>query len=159
MNGNADVLSRRMNHHRKELDASREEIFRLSQEVEDLKADKVILEARVDSMSERLCRCSEGSPRTHSVGSGAAPLELEGEELEYVTPPLTNSPAHKEVPSLVQGPPCFKRDFGLLTHGVSLAGSLESSSNPLLESSGEEEQLRDAPLPGSVCGQRTIRGK
>src|SRR6201995_727702 len=41
---------------------------------------------------------------------------------------------------------------------ASLAGS-SSSSNPLLESSAEEERLRDAPLPGSVCGQRTIRGK
>src|SRR6201990_1552343 len=34
-----------------------------------------------------------------------------------------------------------------------------SSSNPLLESSAEEERLRDAPLPGSVRGQRAIRGK
>src|SRR6201992_1291967 len=40
-----------------------------------------------------------------------------------------------------------------------LAGSSSSSSNPLLESSGEEERLRDAPLPGSVRGQRAIRGK
>src|ERR1700753_1692864 len=71
---------------------------------------------------------------------------------------MTSSPAKEEVPSLVQGPPCFKRDFGLLTHGVSLAGS-SSSSNPLLESSGEEEQLRGAPLPGSGCGQRAVRGK
>src|SRR6201992_2942079 len=39
-----------------------------------------------------------------------------------------------------------------------LAGSL-SSSNPLLESSAEEERLRDAPLPGSVRGQRAIHGK
>src|SRR6201992_3443211 len=39
-----------------------------------------------------------------------------------------------------------------------LAGS-SSSSNPLLESSAEEERLRDAPLPGSVGGQRAIRGK
>src|ERR1700753_694028 len=50
-----------------------------------------------------------------------------------------------------------QRDFGLLTHGV-LAGS-SLSSNPLLESSAEEERLRDAPLPGSVRGQRAIRGK
>ena len=63
MNGNADVLSRRMNRHRQELDASREEMVRLSQELEELRADKVILEARVDSMVERLCKCSEGSPR------------------------------------------------------------------------------------------------
>src|ERR1700759_4031221 len=39
-----------------------------------------------------------------------------------------------------------------------LAGS-SLSSNPLLESSAEEERLRDAPLPGSVRGQRAIRGK
>src|ERR1700759_4537837 len=39
-----------------------------------------------------------------------------------------------------------------------LAGS-SSSSNPLLESSAEEERLRDAPLPGSVRGQRAFRGK
>src|ERR1700759_4785497 len=39
-----------------------------------------------------------------------------------------------------------------------LAGS-SSSSNPLLESSAEEEWLRDAPLPGLVRGQRAIRGK
>src|ERR1700753_1834271 len=71
---------------------------------------------------------------------------------------MTSSPAKEEVPSLVQGPPCFKREFGLLTHGVSLAGS-SSSSNPLLESSGEEERLRDAALPGSVRGQRAVRGK
>src|ERR1700753_456967 len=41
---------------------------------------------------------------------------------------------------------------------ASLAGS-SSSSNPLLESSAEEERLRDAPLPGSVRGQRATRGK
>src|SRR6201992_3767923 len=39
-----------------------------------------------------------------------------------------------------------------------LAGS-SSLSNPLLESSTEEERLREAPLPGSVRGQRAIRGK
>src|SRR6201992_564808 len=39
-----------------------------------------------------------------------------------------------------------------------LAGS-SSSSNPLLESSAEEDRLRDAPLPGSVRGQRAVCGK
>src|ERR1700755_911665 len=92
-------------------------MVRLSREVDDLKADKVMLEARIDSMAKCLCKCSEGSPRTRGVGSAAEPLELEDEELEYVTPLLTSSPA-EEVPTLVQGPPCFKRDFGLLTHGV-----------------------------------------
>ena len=157
MNGNADVLSRRMNRHRQELDASREEVVRLSQELEELHADKVILEARVDSMAECLCKCSEGSPRVRGIGSAAAPIELEDKELEYVTPPMTSSPTEEEVPSLAKGPPCFKRDFGLLTHGV-LAGS-SSSSNPLLESSAEEERLRDEPLPGSVHGQHAIHGK
>src|ERR1700755_3136039 len=104
MNGNADVLSRRMNRHRQELDASREEMVRLSQEVDDLKADKVMLEARIDSMAERLCRCSETSPRVRGIGSAVEPLEIEDEELEYMTPPLTSSPV-EEVPSLVQGPP------------------------------------------------------
>src|SRR6201992_3993516 len=147
-----------MNRHRQELDANREEMVWLSREVDDLKADKVMLEARIDSMSERLCRCSEASPWVCRVGSAVKPLELEDEELEYVTPPMTSSPAEEEVPSLVQGLPCFTRGFGLLTHGVLLAGS-SSSSNPLLESSGEETQLRDAPLPGSVRGQRAVRGK
>ena len=105
MNGNADILSRRMNRHRQELDANREEMVRLSREVDDLKADKVMLEARIDSMAERLCKCSEGSPRTRGIGSAAEPLELEDEELEYVTPPMTSSPAEEGVPSLVQGPP------------------------------------------------------
>src|SRR6201995_4808867 len=41
----------------------------------------------------------------------------------------------------------------------SLAGSSSSASNPLMESSGEEERLRNAPLPGSVRGQRAVRGK
>src|SRR6201992_3820679 len=48
--------------------------------------------------------------------------------------------------------------FWLLTHGV-LAGSSSSSSNPLMESSAEEERLREVPLPGSVRGQRAIHGK
>src|SRR6201992_3350065 len=121
MNGNADVLSRQMNRHRQELDANREEMVRLSREVDDIKADKGMLEARIDLMAERLCKCSEGSPRTRGVGSAAEPLELEDKELEYVTPPLTSSPAGEEVPLLVQGLPCFKRDFGLLTHGVSFS--------------------------------------
>ena len=69
----------------------------------------MILEARVDSMAERLCKCSEGSPRVRGIGSAAAPIELEDEELEYVTPPMTSSPAEEEVPSLTKGPPCFKR--------------------------------------------------
>ena len=105
MNGNADVLSRRMNRHRQELDASREEMVRLSQELEELRADKVILEARVDSMAERLCKCLEGSPRVRGIGSAAAPIELEDEELEYVTPPMMSSPTEEEVPSLTKGPP------------------------------------------------------
>src|SRR6201992_3213085 len=50
------------------------------------------------------------------------------------------------------------KGFWLLTHGV-LAGSSSSSSNPLMESSAEEEQLRGVPLPGSVRGQHAIRGK
>src|ERR1700753_1239866 len=41
----------------------------------------------------------------------------------------------------------------------SLAGSSSSSSNPLMESSAEEEWLPNAPLPGLVRGQRTICGK
>src|SRR6201992_3253986 len=134
-------------------------MVRLSQEVDDLKANKVMLEVRIDSMAEGLCKCSEASPRVCGVRSAVEPLELEDEELEYVTPPMTHSPAEEEVPSLVQGPPCFKRDFGLLTHGVSLAGSSESSSNPLMESSTGEERLRDAPLPGSVRGQCAVHGK
>src|SRR6201992_216262 len=104
MNGNADVLSQWMNRHCQELDENREEMVRLSREVDDLKADKVMLEARINLMAERLCKCSEGSPRTRGIGSAAEPLELEDEELEYVTPPLTSSPA-EEVPSLIQGPP------------------------------------------------------
>src|SRR6201995_3053202 len=122
------VRQRRMNRHRQELDANQEEMVRLSREVDDLKADKVMLEAWIDSMAERLCKCSEGSPRTRGVGSAAEPLELEDEELEYVTPPLTNSPV-EEVPSLVQGPPCFKRNFWPFDSWRSLAGS-SSSSNP-----------------------------
>src|SRR6201992_355999 len=157
MNGNADVLSRQMNHHRQELDASREEVVRLSQELEELRADKVILEARVDSMAERLCRCSETSPRVRGIGSAAEPLELEDEELEYVIPPMTSSPAEEEVPSLTKGPPCFKRILAF--DSWHLAGSSLSSSNPLMESSAEEERLREAPLPGLVRGQRAIRGK
>src|ERR1700759_2468678 len=135
---------------------SREEVVRLIQELEEVCSDKGILEARVDSMAERLCKCSEGSPRVRGIGSAAEPIELEDEELEYVTP-MTSSPTEEEVPSLTKGPPCFKRDFGLLTHGV-LAGS-SSSSNPLLESSAKEERLREAPLPGLVHGQCAIRGK
>ena len=86
MNGNADVLSRRMNRHHQELDASREEVVRLSQELEELRADKVILEARVDSMAERLCKCSEGSPRVRGIGSAAEPIELEDDEEPAKTP-------------------------------------------------------------------------
>jgi chromosome segregation ATPase len=109
LNGNSDMLSRRMNRHRQELDASREEVVRLSQEVEDLRADKTILEARVDSMAERLCKCSETSPRVRGVGSAEEPLELEDEELEYVTPPMTSSPAKEEVPELVPGRPALNQ--------------------------------------------------
>src|SRR6201992_1571973 len=105
MNGNADVLSRQMNRHHQELDASQEEVVRLTQELEEMRADKVVLEARVDSMAERLCKCSEGSPQVRGIGSAAEPLELEDKELEYVTPPMTSSPAEEEAPSLIQGPP------------------------------------------------------
>src|ERR1700753_3593962 len=49
MNRNTKVLSRRMNHHHQELDASREEVVPLNQALEDLQADKVILEARVNN--------------------------------------------------------------------------------------------------------------
>src|ERR1700759_33890 len=108
-------------------------------------------------MAECLCRCSEASPRVHGVGLAAEPIELEDEELEYVTPPMMSSPAEEEVPLLTKGPPCFKRILAF--DSWCLAGSLLSSSNPLMESSTEEERLRDVPLPGSVRGQRTIRGK
>ena len=94
-----------MNRHCQELDANREEMVWLSREVEDLKADKVMLEVRIDSMAEHLCRCSETSPRVHGVRLAVEPLELEDEELEYVTPPMTSSPAEEEIPKLVPGPP------------------------------------------------------
>ena len=61
MNSNTDILSRQMNRHRQELDVSREEVVQLSRELEEVCADKVVLEVRVDSMAERLCKCSEGS--------------------------------------------------------------------------------------------------
>src|ERR1700753_649339 len=103
----SDALCKHITGHRdrQELDASREEVVRLSQELEELCADKVILEARVDSMAEHLCRCSEMSPRVRGIGSAAEPLELEDEELEYVTPPMTSSPAEEEVSKLVPGSP------------------------------------------------------
>ena len=47
------------------------------------------------------------------IGSAAEPLELEDEELEYVTPPMMSSPAEEEVPKLVPGPPV--RDRSSLT--------------------------------------------
>src|SRR6201992_441554 len=109
MNGNADVLSWHMNCHCQELDTSREEVVCLTQELEEVRADKVILGARVDSMAERLCRCSETSPRVCGISSATEPIELEDEELEYVTPPMTSSPTEEEVPSLTKGPPCFRR--------------------------------------------------
>src|SRR6201992_1492480 len=105
MNGNADVLSQRMNRHRQELDANREEMVWLSQELEEVHADKAILEAQVDLMAEHLCKCLEGSPQVQGIGSAAEPLELEDEELEYVTPPMTSSPAEEDMPKLVPGLP------------------------------------------------------
>src|SRR6201992_4055712 len=84
---------------------NREEMVQLSQELEEACADKVILEARVDSMTERLCKCSEGSPRVREIGLAAEPIELEDEELVCVTPPMTSSPTEEEVPSLTKGPP------------------------------------------------------
>ena len=61
--GNSDMLSRRMNHHCQEIDLDRATMAQLHQELDDLKVDKVILEVRVDSMAECLCKCLEGSPR------------------------------------------------------------------------------------------------
>src|ERR1700753_729007 len=69
---------------------------------------------------------------------------------------MTSSPAKEEVPKLVPGPPRIKRIW-LLTHGVLAGFSL--SSNPLMESTAQEERLRDVPLPGSVRGQCAICGK
>ena len=80
-------------------------MVRLTQELEEMRADKVILEARVDLMAERLCRSSETSPQVRGIGSAVVPIELEDEELEYVTPPMMSSPAEEEVPSLTKGPP------------------------------------------------------
>ena len=80
-------------------------MVRLSREVDDLKDNKVMLEARIDSMAECLCKCSEASPQGRGVRSAAESLELEDEELEYVTPPLTSSPAQEEAPGLIQGLP------------------------------------------------------
>ena len=55
-----------------------------------LEDEKAILEAKVDSMSERLCRCLESSPRIKGQGLAAAPSELEDEEeLKYATPPTS----------------------------------------------------------------------
>ena len=85
MNGNADFLSHQMNRHWQELDASKEEVVWLSQELEDLKTDKVILKAWVDSMAEQLCKYSEGSPQVWGSGSATVLFELEEDELEYVT--------------------------------------------------------------------------
>ena len=85
-----DVAIKRMNRHRQELDSLRDASFRLEERVKMLKDEKAILEAKVDSMSKRLCRCLESSPRIKGQGSAAAPFELEDEEeLEYTTPPTS----------------------------------------------------------------------
>src|SRR6201995_639135 len=79
-----------MNRHQQEINSLREALFRLVERVKMLEDEKAILEAKVDSMSERLCRCSEFSPRIKGQGSAAAPFELEDEEeLEYTTPPTS----------------------------------------------------------------------
>jgi predicted nucleic acid-binding Zn-ribbon protein len=85
-----DVAIKRMNRHRQEIDSLRDASFRLEERVKMLEDEKAILEAKVDSMSEKLCRCSESSPRIKGQGSAAAPFELEDEEeLEYATPPTS----------------------------------------------------------------------
>ena len=63
-----------------------------------LEDEKAILEAKVDSMSERLCKCLESSPQIKGQGSAAAPFELKDEEeLEYATPP-TSHPESSSTP-------------------------------------------------------------
>src|ERR1700753_1004278 len=85
-----DVTIKRMNRHRQELNSLRDAPFRLEERVKMLEEEKAILEAKGDSMSERLCRCSESIPRIKGQGSAAAPFELEDEEeLEYATPPTS----------------------------------------------------------------------
>ena len=49
----------------------------------------------------------------------ATPFELEDEELEYVTPPMTSSPAEEDVPKLVQCPPGFKKNLDFLILSIS----------------------------------------
>ena len=81
-----DVAIKRLNRHRQELDSLRDASFRLEERVMMLEDEKAILEAKVDSMSERLCRCSESSPRIKGQGSVAVPFELKDkEELKYAT--------------------------------------------------------------------------
>src|ERR1700759_4753716 len=79
-----------LNRHRQELDSLRDASFRLEERVKMPEDEKAILKAKVDSMSERLCRCSESSPQIKGQGLAAAPFELKDkEELEYATPPTS----------------------------------------------------------------------
>ena len=57
-----NVAIKRMNRHCQEIDSLRDALFRLKEGVKMLEDKKAILEAKVDSMSKRLCRCSESSP-------------------------------------------------------------------------------------------------
>ena len=57
-----DAAIKRMNRHRQEIDSLRDALFQLKERVKMLEDEKAILEAKVDSMTERLCKCSESSP-------------------------------------------------------------------------------------------------
>src|ERR1700753_4072076 len=85
-----DVAIKRMNCHRQEINSLRDALFRLEERVKMLEDKEAILEAKVDSMSERLCRCSKSSLQIKGQGSAAIPFELEDkEELKYATPPTS----------------------------------------------------------------------
>jgi len=81
----------RLDRHRSDLELAREEMGQLGRRCKILEGEKAELQARVEEMSSKLCRCSVPSPTWTGQGTSEEPFKLEYAESDDSdrTPPGT----------------------------------------------------------------------
>jgi hypothetical protein len=89
------------------MDAHQTVIKEYGDKITQLEQDKEYLLNRLMEAEHNLCTCSH-CPSLIGEGSEAAPFELEYQDSDYVTPPVTSAalspPSENATPILVQAP-------------------------------------------------------
>lgn len=99
------VANTRLNRHRKELEHLKRDNELLAARVLNLESERILADVKISSMSEKLCKCSQGS------GTPESPYIVDDGD-DYITPP-TSQCSHEVCEELAGRPPLRCPIWGL----------------------------------------------